>query len=94
MLHFYDNLDGQILLSSIQLNPVYRSLCHLLPTNIMDDLAPPDAGIIALIKYWFGIFLYQWLREYENIDCWEGTTTASERRILITHFLARVWGKV
>ena len=60
-LHFYDNLDGQIFPSFIQLNCVYRSFCHFFPKNLTDDLALPDAGLIALIKYWFVIFLDQWL---------------------------------
>ena len=56
-----------------------------------DDLAPPDAGLIDMIKYWFGIFIEQWIWEDEKIDHWEGTKTASERRILITHLLEKSW---
>ena len=60
-LHFYENLDVQISPSPIQLNSVYRSFCHFFLTNLTDELDPPDAGLIALIKYWFGIFLDQCL---------------------------------
>ena len=56
-LHFYENLDGQIFPSFVQINRVYRSFCHLFPTNIMEYLAPPDNGLVALINYWSGIFL-------------------------------------
>ena len=57
-----------------------------------DNMDTPDAGLISFIKYWFGIFLDQWLWEDENIDRWEGTMTASGIRILINHLLAKAWG--
>ena len=91
-LHSYDNLGGNIFLSFIQLNRVYGSLCNFFPKNLTDDLDPPDDGLISFIKYWFGIFLHQWLWEDENIDRWEGTMTASGIRILINHLLAKAWG--
>ena len=59
----------------------------------MDDLDLSDDGMVALIKYWFGIFLDQWLWEDDNIDCWEGTMTTSECRILINHLLVKAWSK-
>ena len=66
-LHFHDNLDGHISPPFIQLNHDYRSFCHFLPTNLIDNLAPSDSGMIALIKYWFFIFIDQWIWEDENI---------------------------
>ena len=60
-------------------------------TNKTDDLDLLDAGLIDLIKYCFGIFLDQWIWEYEKIDRWEGTVTVSERRILITHLLEKAF---
>ena len=49
--------------------------------------------MINLTKYCFGIFLEQWIWEDDNIDRWEGTIAASERRILITHLFSKAWTK-
>ena len=60
-LHFYGNIDGQIFPSLFQLNRFYRSFFQFFPKNLTDNLDPPDTGMIALIKYRFGIFLDQCL---------------------------------
>ena len=52
-LHLYENNDKQILSEFIQLIRIYHSFCQFFPTNVTEDLAPPDAGLIALIKYCF-----------------------------------------
>ena len=56
-----------------------------------DNMDTPDAGLISFIKYWFGIFIDQWILGDEKIDCWEGTMTALGLHILITHLLAKAW---
>ena len=62
------------------------------PPDYTDDLSPVDAGIGAQIKYWFGVYLDEWLWENENIDKWEsGRFHPSRKRTLITHLLKKAW---
>lgn len=54
------------------------------PPEYTDDLSPVDAGIGAQIKYWFGVYLDEWLWENENIDKWDlAGFTHLERELLL-----------
>ena len=96
ILLIQDNLDGQVQQSYQQMcRRSANALCWYTPPDYTDDLSPVDAGMGAQIKYWFGVYLDEWLWENENIDEWEsGRFPASRKRILITHLLKRAWDKV
>ena len=53
-----------------------------------DLIQPIDAGIGRSIRIYVGHALDKWLSVDDNLDLWEGTLSASERRILMSHFLA------
>ena len=47
------------------------------------------------IKFWFAHYLDEWLEDDDNIELWEsGQFPPSQRRILVTHLLAKAWQKV
>ena len=53
-----------------------------------------DAGIAQLLKVLTGLKHNEWLDEEDNADRWfshENKFTASERRILITHWAGEAW---
>ena len=50
---------------------------------------PIDAGYGRSLRAGIGRELDLWLMDAENLLKWEGKMTAMERRILVTHFVAR-----
>ena len=46
----------------------YNTLCWYFPNEYIDYLDTPDAGAGNNIKFWFGVYLYEWLWESENLD--------------------------
>ena len=56
-----------------------------------------DAGVAQLLKNLIAIEHNEWLDKDENADLWfchEKKFTASERRILITHWSGKAWEKL
>ena len=46
----------------------YNNLCWYFPTEYTDNLDPPDAGVLNIIKFWFGFYLYEWLWDSGNLE--------------------------
>ena len=56
-----------------------------------------DAGLAQMLKFFIGQAHRNWLDKEGNADRWygnESTFTASERRILITHWVGEAWKKL
>ena len=62
------NLDGKV-------HKQYQDICQdgttnlfwYLTTEYTGDLAPTDAGTGKYIKFWFGVYLYEWLWDYGSL---------------------------
>eukprot|EP00903_Cladosiphon_okamuranus_P021062 g19348.t1 len=87
-----DNLHGQT--SEKFREYLYKecnTLLWLLPAGCTDELQPVDAGMGRRMKTGMGRQLDSWLEHGENLQQWEdGTLTASERRVLMTRWVAEV----
>ena len=44
-----------------------NNLSWYLPTDYTYDLDPPDAGTGNHIKFWFGVYLYEWSWDFGNL---------------------------
>ena len=45
----------------------YKTLCCYLPTEYTYYLDSPDSGRGNNIKFWFGVYLYEWFWGFENL---------------------------
>ena len=48
----------------------YKTLCWYFHTECTDDLDTPDAGAGNQIRFWFGVYLHEWLWYYGNMEQW------------------------
>ena len=46
------------------------TLCCYWNPEYKYDLDPPDAGAGNQIRLWFGVYLYEWIWDYGNVDLW------------------------
>ena len=72
---------------------------YFYPGGETDALAPVDAGYGCDVKLEYGVELDSWLSELGNIEKWENTPgngglTASDRRVLMTHWVAAAKARV
>ena len=59
------------------------------------DLDPPDSGTWNQIRFWFGVYLDEWLWDYGNVEQWYlGPFPDSNERILINCLLTKEWIQV
>jgi len=84
-----DNLSGQC---SHEFRQVMKKKLNVLVWNLQpgttDITQPVDAGYGRAVKRLIGVKLAQWLENEDNLEKWEsGKITASERRILLTHWV-------
>lgn len=92
-----DNLEAQ---TSAQFKEYISSLSGLVwygLKNGTDLWQVVDAGIAQMLKVLTGIEHNEWLDQDDNADRWfshENKFTASERRILITHWTGDAWEKL
>ena len=71
-------------------NKSYNTLFWHWPTEYISGLSPPDADSGKNTKFWFGVYLDEWLWDSENVDIWEEVRlTASHKWILISHLLIK-----
>lgn len=90
-----DNLDAQIQDSVRALLKSHQVDLHLLPPGKTDFAQPIDAGFGRAVKHEMGEAMDKWLDDDGNLEKWEGNAlTASDRRILMTHWLGAAFKKV
>lgn len=87
-----DNLHGQ---TTEQFREYLYKECNTLlwlyASQCTDELQPVDAGYGRRIQVGVGVKLDLWLEHGENLQKWEnGSLTASERRVLLTHWVGAV----
>ena len=66
-----------------------KVLLIFFPPGMTEIVQPIDAGYGRSLRAGIGRELDLWLMDAENLLKWEGKMTAMERRILVTHFVAR-----
>ena len=66
------NLDGKVQ-KQYQDMCKYGSntICWYHPIEYTDDLDPPDAGTGKQIKFWFGVYLHEWIWDSGNVYLWQ-----------------------
>ena len=47
---------------------VDKTLCWYYNTYYKDDLDPPDAGAGNLIRFFFGVYLDEWVWDFGNVE--------------------------
>jgi hypothetical protein len=62
-------------------------LCYF-PPNMTNFIQPIDAGLGRSVRNKIANLLDEWLMIEQNLERWEGKMTASERRIVTTHFIS------
>ena len=48
----------------------YNTLCWYYNHVYTYDLDPTDSGAGNQIRFWFGVYLYEWLCYYGNVEKW------------------------
>eukprot|EP00854_Cymbomonas_tetramitiformis_P028887 gene28887-35885_t len=91
-----DNLDGQVNLPfREQLKNKWNTLAWYFSPNCTDLLQPVDRHFAQYLKTLIAAELEGWLEDDDNLAKWEsGQFTASERRVLLTHWCGLAWEKV
>ena len=85
-----------------QTSEVFHSVCkeaastflHALPPDETDKVQPVDQGEGWLIKELMGKELDKYLEKDDNLNKWQSSLSAGDRRILITKWLDEAWEKV
>ena len=63
-----------------------NTLCLYYPPECINGVAPPGAGAVNYINFWFGEYLQEYIYDPGNMELWElYRFTASCKKILITH---------
>lgn len=89
-----DNLDAQLQPAYITALKQQRTVSRWLLAGKTDYVQPVDAGLGRQIKLYIGEEMDKWLDDDDNLEKWEGNSlSASDRRVLLTHWLAAAWKK-
>ena len=94
MSFFFNNLEGQIAEEFKKEVANAGGVCWYGLPGATDIWQPVDAGYAELLKVKVRQAHYKWLDSDENADKWYGEDnqfTASERRILITHWVGEAY---
>ena len=91
-----DNLDAQKQEDYKKMNKeLNQSLSWYSPPQLTDDTQPVDDGAGRDCKLKIGETMDDWLEVAENLEKWEnGELSASDRRVLLTHWTAQAWTRV
>ena len=94
MLLFADNLDAHCHLPVLEKFAQANIFVWFVVPGCTDLIQPIDAGIGRSIRIYVGHALDRWLSIDDNLDLWEGKLKASERRVMMTNFLASAMDKI
>ena len=73
----------------------YNTLCCYYHPKYTYDLDPTDSVAGNYIRFWFGIYLDEWIWYYGNVELWYLVLFPTfHLKILITNILAKSWIKV
>ena len=86
---FADNLSAHLNPEVKRIFGESRVLVIYFPTAMTEMVQPIDAGYGRSMRSAIGRELDLWLMNGDNLLKWEGKMTAMERRILVTHLVAR-----
>lgn len=79
---------------AVALRKTTNTTVHLLPSGCTDEVQPIDAGIGRLVKKYMNDALEEWLSDPVHFQQWITGIPATERRVLITHWLGKAWHKL
>ena len=48
----------------------YNTLCWYYHPEYTYDSDPPDSGVGNQIRFWFGVYLDEWIWDYRNLEQW------------------------
>ncbi|KAK3257684.1 hypothetical protein CYMTET_33240 [Cymbomonas tetramitiformis] len=91
---FCDNLSGQTTPAWVAGLKESNTDSHLLPTDVTDELQVVDQGVGNEVKKECGVVQDEWLQVPGNLEKWTIGFTASERRVLITEWVAEACDRV
>ena len=91
---FCDNLKAHIHPAVKEIFGNAKVFLCFLPPNMTNFIQPIDAGLGRTVRIYITHILDEWLMGDENMESWESKMTASERRILLSHFVAEAMAKV
>lgn len=86
-----DNVNAQISNSfKGKVGKMNGKVVHF-PANCSDLIQPVDAGLGRELKRRIAIIQDAWLQSDNNFEKWEGKMTASQRRIILSKWIADAW---
>jgi hypothetical protein len=89
-----DNLDAQLQPNYIRKLKNMGVVSRWLLAGHTDYVQPVDAGLGRQLKIYIGQEMDEWLDDDDNLEKWEDNSlTASDRRVLLTHWTAAAWAK-
>jgi hypothetical protein len=89
-----DNLDAQLQPAYVAKLAKLQTASRWLLAGKTDYLQPVDAGLGRQVKLYMGEAMDEWLEHDDNLNKWEGNElSASDRRVLMTHWLGAAWAK-
>ena len=89
VLLYADNLSAHLLPEVKRIFGDAKVLVIYFPPSMTEMVQPIDAGYGRSLRAAIGRELDEWLMNADNLLKWEGKMTAMERRILVTHLVAR-----
>ena len=94
MLLFADNLDAHCHLPVLENFAQANTFVWFFFSGCTDLIQPIYAGIGRSIRIYVGRSLDIWLSIDDNLYLWEGNLKESERRLMMTNFLASAMDKI
>lgn len=88
-----DNLDSHTHIGFRRAIKRRRTLCWFGPAGRTHLWQPVDAGAGALVQLLYDECQDEWLDVEENLERWEASMTASERRIMMATWSGQAWIK-
>lgn len=88
-----DGLDSHTHIETRRAIKKRGTLCWYGPAGRTHLWQPVDAGAGALLKFLYNECQDEWLDTEENLERWNGTMTASERRIMMATWSGQAWTK-
>ena len=83
-----DNLDAHCCDKVLKIFGDANVFVFFVVPGCTDSIQPIDAGVGRLVRIYIGQALDDWLMCNDNLEKWESGFSASERRVLISNFLA------